>query len=94
MRVGLGFGHRALAYRKQTALTCQGTSMSKLLYAAIIGLVFFLFFAMPFITGSTFGQRCAKAYPDDPVQQEWCVERLSKGGLVYPKLEGLGHPYE
>ncbi len=36
-----------------------------------------------FATGSTFGQRCAAAY-DDPAQQEWCVERVSNGGLVYP----------
>jgi len=68
--------------------------MTKLLCAAIIGLVFFLAIGMPFITGSTFGQRCAKAYPDDPVQQEWCVKRLSKGATVYPKPAGLEYPYE
>jgi len=53
--------------------------------SVIAVLMVFLWF---FLTGQTFGQRCAKAYPDDPAQQEWCVIRLNKGGTVYPKPEG------
>lgn len=30
-------------------------------------------------SGQTFGQRCAKAFPDDPVRAELCVYNLSKG---------------
>lgn len=44
---------------------------------------------LPFVTGSTFGQRCAKAYPDDPAAVERCVVRMKNhGGPLYE--ENLG----
>jgi len=55
-------------------------------------LLFFLVIGIPVLSGQTFGQRCAKAYPDDPAQQEWCVERVRKGGLVYPKSTNEEQP--
>jgi len=47
-------------------------------------LLFFIFLGVIFLSGGTFGQRCAKAYPDNGYEQERCVARLSKGGFVYP----------
>lgn len=41
------------------------------LAALLIGFVF--------ATGGTFGQRCAKAFPDDPARAELCVYNLSHG---------------
>ena len=38
-----------------------------------------------YLTGSTFWQRCAKAYPESGYKQELCIERLSKG----QSLDGL-----
>ena len=32
-----------------------------------------------FLTGSTFGQRCERAFPDDPPAAERCVVDLSEG---------------
>ena len=46
--------------------------------AAILGSIF--------LTGQTFGQRCAAAY-DDPASAEECVHRLSAGGRVYIQSE-------
>lgn len=35
--------------------------------------------AAVWLSGSTFGQRCAKAFPSDPARAELCVYNLSKG---------------
>jgi len=71
---------------KELAIVLSAVGACVLFFVALI--------ALPFITGSTFGQRCTKAWPEDPAQQEWCVIRLNKGGTVYPKPAGLEHPYE
>lgn len=41
-----------------------------------------LLIAAVFWTGSTFGQRCAKAYPNQHPAIEQCVERLASGGTL------------
>lgn len=44
--------------------------------------VMIVFIALPaavFLSGQTFGQRCAKAFPDDPARAELCVYNLSNG---------------
>lgn len=38
--------------------------------------------AFVFLTGSSFGQRCARAYPDSGLDQERCVGRLAVGGKI------------
>lgn len=35
--------------------------------------------AAVWLTGSTFGQRCDRAFPADPARAELCVYNLSKG---------------
>lgn len=35
-----------------------------------------------FATDSSFGQRCARAFPDSTLAQERCVYRLSHGGRI------------
>lgn len=51
---------------------------------AIIILAIFL--SLPFITGSTFHQRCSKAgYVKYELEE--CIDRVSKGGRVYIKDE-------
>lgn len=35
-----------------------------------------------FATGSMFGQRCAKAFPDSGLEQERCIARLSNGERI------------
>lgn len=47
----------------------------------VFGLIFFSVWA----SGGTFGQRCAAAYPGNPAEQEWCIDRVANGGFVYPK---------
>ena len=51
-------------------------ALAVFLLAMVIGL-------SVFAAGGTFGQRCAKAYPNSPMQQEECVDRVSHGGKVY-----------
>lgn len=45
----------------------------------LIGAVIIL---LVFVTGQTFGQRCAKVYDKDTTEWCDCVERLSQGGEV------------
>lgn len=58
----------------------------------MVGLALLLLapFAFAYLSGSTFGQRCERAFRDDPAQQERCVDRLSKGGFVYPQPSTKG----
>lgn len=35
--------------------------------------------AIIFATGSTFGQRCQRSFPSDPVRAELCVYNLVRG---------------
>jgi len=59
---------------------------------SILGLMLILLMiSFPMLTGSTFGQRCAKAYPDDLAQQERCVRRAADGGYVYPEPSSEGN---
>lgn len=49
-------------------------------YIPFVGPLAILFvFAAVWLSGSTFGQRCAKAFPADPARAELCVYNLSKG---------------
>ncbi len=47
--------------------------------AAIGGLMAVVLIALVFLTGNTYGQRCAHAYPNDGLAQERCVQNLSVG---------------
>jgi len=47
-------------------------------FAAGIGATVALI-AIIFATGSTFGQRCQKAFPDDTARAAQCVHNLVKG---------------
>lgn len=49
--------------------------------ALVIGTLvsFGLILASVFAGGSTFGQRCDRAYASDPLEAERCVERLAHG---------------
>ncbi len=50
---------------------------------AISGLVLaVLIIAAAFAAGATFGQRCARMYPQNPVAQEQCVAALAHGGCA------------
>lgn len=51
----------------------------KSLLLASFGL-FGLLIAFVFMTGSTFGQRCHSAYPNDPLEAERCTDRVAQGG--------------
>lgn len=51
-----------------------------------------IFIGAMLFSGSTFGARCAKAYPDDPVLQERCVMRAKAGGPIYE--ENASYKYE
>lgn len=50
----------------------------------VIIIILAVVLSLPYMTGSTFHQRCSKA-----VYKKWdleeCVDRLSKGGRVYIK---------
>jgi len=63
----------------------------EIIIASILAfLLIVLAIAVPVLTGSTFGQRCAKAYPDDPARQERCIERAAQGGYIYPEPSSEG----
>jgi len=63
----------------------------EIIIASILAfLLIMLAIGIPVLTGSTFGQRCAKAYPDDPAQQERCVKRAIQGGYIYPDPSSEG----
>jgi hypothetical protein len=49
--------------------------------ATVVGSLvgFGLLLASVFATGSTFGQRCDRAYPTNALEAERCVERLAHG---------------
>lgn len=55
--------------------------MPALAKAIVIGTLvgFGLILASVFAGGSTFGQRCDRAYAGDPLEAERCVERLAHG---------------
>ncbi len=63
---------------RQRRRTIMNPVVRKMLTATTI--LSAILIAVVFATGSTFGQRCAAAYPNDPTQTEDCVERLSRGG--------------
>jgi hypothetical protein len=59
--------------------------------AVVWGIIFFacaVIFASAYLMGGTFGQRCERAFRNDPVEQEACVMRLGRGGPVYRQNEG------
>jgi hypothetical protein len=49
--------------------------------ATMVGTIvgFGLMVGTVFASGSTFGQRCERAYAGDPLEAERCVERLAHG---------------
>jgi len=57
-----------------------GILLLALIMLAALGVVWLL--------GGTFGQRCERAFRNDPVEQEACVMRLERGGPVYRQNEG------
>lgn len=40
--------------------------------------------------GGTFGQRCERMYPNDPVAQERCIAQLASARDCAPQAEGGG----
>ena len=56
--------------------------MPALAKAIVVGTLvgFGLILATVFASGSTFGQRCDRAYAGDPLEAERCVDRLAHGG--------------
>lgn len=49
----------------------------------VILLVIGCIFALPWLTGSTFGQQCAKAFDRDSPAWEQCIERMGRGGSLH-----------
>ena len=45
----------------------------------LVGVMFALVIAIPLFAGITFGQRCHRMHPSDPIAAERCVYDLSKG---------------
>ncbi len=57
--------------------------MSGLMRAAIaVALSTALMIGLALATGSTFGQRCHRAYSTNPLEAERCVDRLANGGKI------------
>ncbi len=42
-------------------------------------IAFVMLIVFVFATGSTFGQRCDRMHPNDPIARDACVERLVSG---------------
>lgn len=56
------------------------TARRGLIIGAAIGIVFGIALIVAvFATGSTFGQRCDRAFPSDPERSSLCVKNLAKG---------------
>ena len=55
----------------------------KVIVSSFIGAVVFctFLFGCVFLSGATFGQRCAKVY-EDPREYEACLKRLRTGGEI------------